>query len=162
MSVNSYNASYPIEYYDIGTCYSFFYWKPESVLGPGFSGPVNYKEADLSDKKIEKYAKELDKEIKAEGEIQSPALYGDAYKRFIGMVVEKSDRSISVLCHFDDLGYVVIKYAVGGETVYTDNADILLGDFTVEPPKPPKPPKKETPKEPTGPVLDEPTGPVVD
>ena len=121
MSLDSYNASYPLDYYEIGTCYAFY-----------TSNDISYYEATQD--VISQYAKKLDACKKENGSLISAEKVSvkKPYTRAIGIVVGKGSldhrkypNQIAVLFHDDTYEYIVKYYAVEGEEVITDNELVM-------------------------------------
>ena len=122
MALDNYYASYPLEYYNVGTCYSFY-----------IHGEVS---TPASEDQIGQYSKELEKIIKSNPDIMENddvaaiAVVSTASpQHVIGIVTGKGELPaggkyksyISVMFKTTDRKYITEKYSVEGPNAFFDN-----------------------------------------
>lgn len=115
MSLDSYNSQYPLDYYEIGTAYSFYVHN------------FNIPHLVEADKKI---SKKFSPAITSAA-TENPSNVGSdgkfaALTRAIGVVVEKKDNVITVMFKVARGKYVLNKYAVGTTNVATNENENVL------------------------------------
>ena len=127
-NVNSYNAQYPIEYYEIGGVYSFYTSDPnlKTVIKDAL-----HPDKDLADSLLEKYKPTLDSlyDEPGIGVDDSPK----KLFRFLGVVVDKVDsgncKYITVLLKEkvnDTDEYYFKKYRTNGKPVFMDGKESAI------------------------------------
>lgn len=128
MSLDSYNSQYPLEYYEVGTCYAFY---KSMWMG-------NRREATKEE--IASYSDALEKSFNSNKKllmVGNSALNHDIY-RSIGAVLSKDRLEypefagvLEVLFKNDGGDYFVTKYGVAGKAIYTNDHEEIIPGTTI-------------------------------
>nr|MBQ4458591.1 hypothetical protein [Clostridia bacterium] len=137
-NVNSYNATYPLDYYEIGSVYSFYTWYPDLIVPSDPSYGSQF---------VEQYGPILDSLVDEPGIGKDERI--SSYTRFLGVVVEKSPEknTITVLLKNSNNDYSSKKFVAAWNPVYTDSKEGKTASARIG-------------TETTTPVRSNPTGPV--
>lgn len=123
MSLDSYNSTYPLEYYEVGTCYSFY----KDINGS------NQRAA--TSEEITKYSEALEKCYSENRHIMTAggSSYSKTISRAVGVVVNKGSlessefkSALDVMFMGADGGYFVVRYGVAGKNVFLNDKENII------------------------------------
>ena len=120
MSLDSYNSTYPIEYYEVGTCYSFY----KDINGS------NQRAA--TSEEITKFSEALEKCYSENRHIMTAggSSYNKNISRAVGVVINKGPlessefrNALDVLFMGADGSYFVARYGINGKNVFLNDKE---------------------------------------
>ncbi len=125
MSLNSYDSRYPADYYEVGTCYSFY-------KGTDFG---NQRSATIEEEN--QFAKALEKCIKENKHLiaDGGSSYNHNISRVVGVVINKGPLpskefkdALDVMFSNENGNYIVSRYGISGIGVFmNDKEDTITG-----------------------------------
>lgn len=133
MSLDSYNSTYPIEYYEVGTCYSFY----KDINGS------NQRAA--TSEEIAKFSEALEKCYSENRHIMTAggSSYNKSISRAVGVVIEKGPlgssefkNALDVMFMGADGSYFVTRYGITGKNVFLNDKEsitpgkVVPGEYT--------------------------------
>ena len=123
MSLDSYNSTYPLEYYEVGTCYSFY----KDIKGS------NQRAA--TSEEITKFSEALEKCYSENRHIMTAggSSYSKTISRAVGVVISKGSlessefkSSLDVMFMGADGSYFVARYGVAGKNVFLNDKENII------------------------------------